>query len=57
MLVVGGLAGERGESVLDVREVLVQPVRQHHITEEINHLIIVSLAADVILPCIKMSCP
>jgi len=41
----------------DVGEALVHPVTQHHITEDMNHLIVVCLAVDMILSCTKKSCP
>jgi hypothetical protein len=61
MLVVSvcWLAGEREVSQCweNVGEALMHPVTQHHITEDMNRLIVVSLAADMILSCTKKSCP
>lgn len=41
----------------DVGEALVHPLTQHHIAEDMNHLIVVSLAADMIFLVQKKSCP
>lgn len=38
-----------------VGEALVHPLTHHHITEDRNRLIVVSLAADMILSCTKKS--